>query len=167
MPRNEYDDSNAAARPCSVPTACVTHLRTPLRFLPAWRGLLLPGPIPGVAKVHHRSLSRPSDSVPTQRCVGVSPTSVPGGWVGRTTSARSSYAKVLRGEGWDGGAPCPTSMIKECNEMQPNATELKVSPLLATPNEATVATSRATLAQCVGVSECQMRPRWPHFQPRR
>ena len=36
--------------------------------------------------------------------------------------------------------------------MQPNATELRVSPLLATPNEATVATSRATLAQCVGVS---------------
>ena len=36
--------------------------------------------------------------------------------------------------------------------MQPNATELKVSPLLATPNEASVVTSRATLAQCVGVS---------------
>ena len=36
--------------------------------------------------------------------------------------------------------------------MQPNATELRVSPLLATPNEASVVTSRATLAQCVGVS---------------
>ena len=29
--------------------------------------------------------------------VGVSPTSIPGGWVGRTTSARCSYAKVSSG----------------------------------------------------------------------
>ena len=46
----------------------------------------------------------------------------------------------------------PTVYDRKCNEMQPNATDLKVSPLLATPNEATVATSRATLVQCVGVS---------------
>ena len=40
----------------------------------------------------------------------------------------------------------------KCDRMRLNETVLKVSPLLATPNEATVATSRATLAQCVGVS---------------
>ena len=33
---------------------------------------------------------------------------------------------------------------RECNEMQPNATVLKVSPLLATPDEANVATNEAT-----------------------
>ena len=58
MSQSEYDDSNAAARPMFRPVACVTHLHTPPRFLQAWRGLLLPGPIPGVAKVHHRSLSQ-------------------------------------------------------------------------------------------------------------
>ena len=57
MSQNEYDDSNAAAKTRFRPPACVTHLHTSPRFLQAWRGLLLPGPIPGVAKVHHRSLS--------------------------------------------------------------------------------------------------------------
>ena len=62
MPQNEYDDSNAAAKARFRPVARVTHLHTPQApvpkgFLQAWRGLLLPGPIPGVAKVHHRSLS--------------------------------------------------------------------------------------------------------------
>ena len=36
--------------------------------------------------------------------------------------------------------------------MQPNATELKVSPLLATRNEANQGRHGLTLAQCVGVS---------------
>ena len=57
MSQSEYDDSNAAAKTRFRPPARVTHLHTPTRFLPAWRGLLLPGPSPGVAKVHHRSLS--------------------------------------------------------------------------------------------------------------
>ena len=36
--------------------------------------------------------------------------------------------------------------------MQPNATVLKVSPLLATPDEANVATNEATPVQCLRVS---------------
>ena len=41
---------------------------------------------------------------------------------------------------------------KECNEMQPNATVLKVSPLLVTRDEANVATNEATPAQCLRVN---------------
>ena len=51
-----------------------------------------------------------------------------------------------------GGSADEGSDDMKCDRMRLNETVLKVSPLLATPNEATLATSRATLAQCVGVS---------------
>ena len=41
---------------------------------------------------------------------------------------------------------------RQCNQMQLNATELKVSPLLATPDEATAIGSRATPAHRVRVN---------------
>ena len=41
---------------------------------------------------------------------------------------------------------------RECNQMQPNATELKVSLRLATPDEANQGHNQGQLAQCVGVS---------------
>ena len=50
-----------------------------------------------------------------------------------------------------GGEP-QTNNDKECNEMQPNATDLKGSPLLATPDEANEATNEATPVQCLRVS---------------
>ena len=41
---------------------------------------------------------------------------------------------------------------RECDEMQPNATELKVSPLLATPDEASQGHNQGQLAHHVGVN---------------
>ena len=61
--------------------------------------------------------------------------------------------KAVRRSRADGNLTSPARADdKEWNEMEQNGTELKVSPLLGTPDEATVATLRATLAQCVGVS---------------
>ena len=59
---------------------------------------------------------------------------------------------LLKGEGWDEGAPLPQVYDKECNEMQPNATELKVSPLLVTPDEANQGRNQGQLAHRLRVS---------------
>ena len=59
---------------------------------------------------------------------------------------------LLRGEGWDEGAPLPHVYDKECNEMQPNATELIVSPLPATPDEANQGRNQGQLAHRLRVS---------------
>ena len=81
-------------RPGSVPPACVTHLHTPPRFLQAWRGLLLPGPIPGVAKVHHRSLS------PSQRLSPGGGATDPGSCLSpRRSREGGQVPSPLRGEG--------------------------------------------------------------------
>ena len=56
----------------------------------------------------------------------------------------------------------------ECNQMQSNATELKVSPLLATPNEANQGRSEATLAGPFSPWEkVRMRVRAHPHRPRR
>ena len=47
--------------------------------------------------------------------------------------------------------------------MQPNATELKVSPLLATPDEANLGQRGLMLAQCVGASGVPTRARVASF----
>ena len=138
MPQNEYDDSNAAARPRFRPPACVTHLHTPPRFLQAWRGLLLPGPIPGVAKVHHRSLSPsqrlspdPAVAPPTLGpCLSPSP---------RRSREGDQIPSPLRGEGEDEGETPAPRRREECNQMQLNATDLKVChswPLVTRPTRA-------------------------------
>ena len=46
----------------------------------------------------------------------------------------------------------PSVDDRECNEMQPNATELKVSPLLATPDETNQGHNQGRLAHRVRVS---------------
>ena len=71
------------------------------------------------------------------------------------------YAKYLRRsrEGgnlaslWESGRGVRMRVRgKECNRMQSNATELKVSPRLATPDEAKRGQRGLTPAQCVGVN---------------
>ena len=47
---------------------------------------------------------------------------------------------------------------RECNQMQPNATEIKGSPLLATPDEATVASFPASPPGVNGAKQGQMGP---------
>ena len=122
VPKNEYDDSNAAARP---------------RFRP----LGVCNPLTHVPKVP-ASVARPT----TQ--------SRPGG--GATDPSRSradgQIPSPLRGEGEDEGETPAPRRRQESNEMQPNATELKVSPLLATPDEANQGQRGLMLARCVGVS---------------
>ena len=126
-------------RPRFRPVACVTHLHTPQpRFLQAWRGLLLPGPIPGVAKVHHRSLSPsqrlspdPAVAPPTLGpCLSPSP---------RRSREGGQIPSPLRGEGEDEGETPAPRRREECNQMQLNATDLKVChswPLVTRPTRA-------------------------------
>ena len=57
---------------------------------------------------------------------------------------------------------------RKCNEMQPNATELKVSPLLATPDEANQGHHEATVASFppspLGVNEAKQSQMRPFFE---
>ena len=85
--------------------------------------------------------------------------------------------------------PCPPIARvgdRECNQMQPNATELKVLPLLATPDEANHGHSQGQPAQCLrvsgvpnettvasfptsrlGINEAKQGQMGPRFNPRR
>ena len=112
------------------PVARVTHLHTPTRFLQAWRGLLLPGPIPGVAKVHHRSLP-PSQRLSLDPAVAPPTPVVP---VQTGTSHPCPLPRHSSG-GWNPGKD-EGSDDRKWNEMEQNGTELKVCrfwPLVTRP----------------------------------